>query len=358
MEETTPTDNSASGEREDESSDAVSSEEDSSVTFRSSETSAGEENAEVVLWGKIGSHGASEPLAIYWSFDMEEDEDSSENNELLSEDFIVSLANEDVGTSEFDPSLDRERFLEQILSHSVNDSAVPQASIDQYKSHLASYVNETRVDWLIDFVRNQDESQLENWVEPLLDQFFQEGIQYYRINAGFADADGSIERDVSEIETEEDSESSLNTESDENTDVSFIDVSFVTDPSSGVRAPDLRVGEDVHYRILEPAVEDLPENMIDRSRSNPASLPLVGQIVDIEDNPEIANQIEGDPEDYRLISVNVESSVRGKGLVFKENRIKVDDGTGDAEADVEDDLILLGTIIGVLLVIVTFILVL
>lgn len=324
------------------------------------------ESARLAVWGRLGSHGESEPLAVYWEIGTElldegdadgDDEGNPERTVPLEENYVAILSG-DTDLTNYNPNLPLDEFYRRLLDYRVDETPTPETALAEYREAFEEYLNEARFNWLKQFVREGDEDELANWFEGFLEEVFPEGLPHYRLNVTFARPDTHPEESLEE--TVEDSGAPGDTEvpeesPDEDSGGTTLDISLMTDPEDGVRAPRLRVGQEVFLRIVGPGVEHLPEDLIERERSSPSSVPMVGPVTDINERPDVSEKIDSDPENYREIKVRIEPGISGVGLVFRDDRIKVPVDE-EEQSDLSQDLLLMGSLLAILLVVVGMIL--
>lgn len=316
------------------------------------ELEPGEEDAVLGLWGRFESLTDTEPFAVYMEFDAldpetpDEDEEELPRELELRENLVAVLSSEE--KTRYDPSLNWDEFYARLINYNVASRAIPEATLEKYRSTLENYANEARIQWLNEFVDSGLDDEIENWLDALRDEFFSPDLGYYDLHLQFVDP-GQKTRDDRENDRTSTGQPS---ESDEKTDsTASVKVDYVTNPSDGVPASSLSVGQEVYFRIRGETAEQLPPGFVDQDSSEPRSVPMVGMITSLEEQPEEARHLDSDPEHYRKISVEIEPTITGSALVFKDDHIKVP--RDSTEQSIENrDLLLFGLILCLILVLV------
>ncbi len=330
----------AAPKREDESDNGDSNDdvpleasEQKTIHVHEPEVEPDQENAFLALWGRFDSLDKSEPFVVYLEFDAmnfessveKDDEEEEQPQDLdLRENLVAILGSEE--KTHLDPSLAWHEFYSRLLNYNVESHSIPEATLEKYREILENYVNETRIQSLNEFVKSEREDEIENWLDALRDEFFPPDLGYYELHLRFVNPDRKIQNEEGgQGEVTESAEPKG--ESDSTTSV---EVSYVTNPSRGVTGSNLSVGQNVYYRIVGEAVEHLPDALVDPESSQRGSVPMVGPITSIEERPDEAESLESSNEDYYKILVEIEPTVTGSDLVFKDDHIKVpgDDNGG------------------------------
>lgn len=320
--------------------------------IREPEVDPREEDAVLVLWGRYDSLGEAEPLLVFMELDEalstepEEEGEEDEENQTRTLDLRENLMGVPSADKKnhYDPSLDWKEFYSRLIDYNVVSQSIPEATLQDYRDTIQSYVNEVRIQWLNDFVDSENEDEIENWLDALRDEFFSPELGYYELNLQFVDPEGKTQNDNApdgpSVETPEDTE--------ESQPPATVKVSYVTNPTEGIPASSLNVGQEVYFRIIGEAVQQLPDELVDDDKSKPCSVPMVGPITDIEDDPDQAKNLDSDSKDYRNIAVEIEPSITGSSLVFKDDHIKVPVEDSD-DPIASTDLVLFGILLVVVL---------
>jgi len=325
------------------------------------EIGPGEENAVLALWGLFESLGDSEPFAVYLEFDALDSESPDENEDNENEDSDEQETPESVDLREnlvallsseektlYDPSLDWNEFYSRLINYNIASRTIPEATLEKYRETLENYANDTRIQWINEFVDSELGDEIENWLDALRNEFFSPDLGYYDLHLQFVNSDQKTRDD----EEGEHASPDPSEQEEEPETTASVKVTYVSNPPQGVPVLLLNEGQQVFFRILGRAVEQLPNDLVDKESSKQRSVPMVGPITSIEDHPDEAEHLDSAPEDYRKVSVEIEPAISGTALVFKDDHIKVPDD--DPERPVRNrDPLLLGLVVLLIIVLIS-----
>ena len=238
---------------------------------------------------------------------------------------------------EYDPRLDYPDFERRILEYSVSDSPVPTVTLNQIRDRIREYIaGSENIEQLQNFLAAENETEFYKWNEELISQIIHKGQSVFQVRGQLVGKQElkSKSSDVRQTQIE---------------NGKTIPVNFVYSPGESVPAGQLREGMPVYVRVTGEAVKKLPEGMRDR-QSPEKSVPLLGWVFEIENNPQLPADFDGEPADYKEVIVELNSGIYGRGLVFKEDRIKIDSKTPDADV-LPEDLIRILALLGLLILI-------
>lgn len=351
---------------------------DSFVEIKEPEVDLEYELPNIAIWGRFWSMVEAEPIAVYSEVDPdffengdeeqifdEVDEFESENEMAtspLNKNKVVILHGNEM-LQEYDPLIiDREEFQRRILSRTLADTPTPEKTLEQYREFIRNYFTKSHLEELDALMRDEDIRQLEEWFSGLLSKFFSEELQHFEMCLQFIEsdkeppdsADGGSRQGKQNDGAEED-ESGDSKIDERIAEGKLVDISMVNSPSEGVKTPDLTPGLEVYFRMVGEEVENLPDDLIDQQRNNPASVPMVGPILKIDDSPELPEGSEADPENYQTVIVEIEPNIFGGALAFKDDKIKIVKDEEDEENEIGDE-IYLGFAVFVILLIILIIL--
>lgn len=323
------------------------------------------------LWGRFWGMGSGNAVAFYWVFDPEllradddfddpipadnedgnpesaaDDEETTEGSSELFDESYFAVFGEPASLETYDPSLTRGAFKKRLLDYTVADVPVPKVAIEDLRETIEDYLEKPKVVWLEDFISSNDTAEINGWFSRLLEELEDDDYRY-QLRGQLIDPeaeDEQLERQTSsEIQENE-------AEEDDGSSAQVLNISLMTDPTNGVEPTELLEGMEVYFRIVGN-VDFLPEKLIDRERQEPASTPMTGSIVSIESNPDIPGDRDAEPENYRMLEVEIEPEIHGEALAFKDDRIKVPIDDDDEDDFETRDIILLGVIVGILVLI-------
>ncbi len=98
-------------------------------------------------------------------------------------------------------------------------------------------------------------------------------------------------------------------------------VSIVTAQHSGVNPKNLTAGDQIYVRVVGPAAEHFPEHL-QSERFEHATQPLESRVEAVRLSPDLPPDIDGNPENYVEIRVNITGGFNGRGYVYKDDRVK------------------------------------
>lgn len=303
-----------------------------------------------VLWGRLWSAEGDTSVAFYIVADPRA---SKEENEDVDPLLTLRLAvfGEYTNLDEFDPKVDSDEFERRLLNYNLADVPVPQVLVDETESSIQSYFNASRVNWLIQFIENNNSSQLESFLERLFEDIVEHDRFVYQVRCGFQELELRGE-EQSKDTSEPSADADENTEQTD-TDDAEISVKILTSPSEGVPPSELNEGMEIMVRITGRGTKFLPDELIDESVSDRCSVPMQAEILAIEEDSDISEHEDADPEDYIGIRVRIQPGVKGYGNVFREDPVKL---AGQKETDDDDeiarDFLILGVLLGIILLII------
>ena len=98
-------------------------------------------------------------------------------------------------------------------------------------------------------------------------------------------------------------------------------VSIVTTATRGIDPKNLSAGDQIYVRVVGPASAEFPEELQSDHYEN-ATGPLESRVEAVRLSPELPSDIDGNPENYVEIRVNIPGGYNGHGFVYKEDKIK------------------------------------
>ncbi|MGM0381575.1 MAG: hypothetical protein ACQEP7_06275 [bacterium] len=243
----------------------------------------------------------------------------------------------------YNPRMAHREFERRIINFNVSDTPVPTVTLNEVHDQLQGYFEaEDKQEALLDYVEESSESEAEEWFDELLDEIFQDGNYTYQIRLLLTSSEKLQKRKTQP------------TVADKEVEGKVVRVNFVTKPSTGIPAPRLQEGMQAYIRIVGEAVEKLPDEMRDPDKKN-ISRPLIGWVHKIDNNPELPADFDGEPENYQAVTVELSPGVYGRGLVFKDDMIKIKQQKQQEEILTEEIIRIIGLIFLLILILVLII---
>jgi hypothetical protein len=298
---------------------------DSWVELLESPDSVESSDQPIQLWGRFWGEIEDVAAAFYLVLDP-----SADSEESIQTFRLAVYGNPNL-LDDFHPRMEADQFEHRLLEYNVQSQAIPQVIFEQVEDGFRQFIEEQEGgQQLTHWVSDEDEEELRNWGQELVNSVIEEGEAKYQFRVQPV-SDDSISGDDSsspspsptdENETEDDSDQS----GDE------LHVSVMNSPSSGIPADQLQEGTEIFVRIIDDRVEQLPDELIEQDRAQSVSIPMKATVKTVDLVQELPDRIsDGDPEDYREVTVDLEDEYDGRALVFLEDRVKVEQQEDDVE---------------------------
>jgi hypothetical protein len=291
------------------------------------ELEAGEEKR-LVVWGRFWGISDEQAAAFFLLLEPAE-------NKTVALRLAVYGSQENL--VEYNPRLEYPDFERRILEYSVSDSPVPTVTLNQIRDRIEAYIAKSEnIDQLENLLSSENETEFYNWNKELVSQIISKGKSVFQVRGQLVGKQKlkAKSSDVKQTQLE---------------NGKTIPVNFVYSPGESVPAGKLREGMPVYVRVTGEAVKKLPEGMRDR-QSPEKSVPLLGWVFEIDNEPKLPADFDGEPADYKEVTVELNSGIYGRGFVFKEDRIKIDSKTPEADV-LPEDLIRILALLGLLVLI-------
>lgn len=232
--------------------------------------------------------------------------------------------------ADYHPRMESSDFEHRLIESGMKDEAVPTVIYELVEEGFDEFFDdEQMLELIFGIVEEQREPAFEQWLRELVDKIIDQGGFEVQARAQVVPTPEENGGDYSETSSHQVSEG---TSEQSDSDSDFLSVSILTSPTSGISVEEITEGMEIFVRIVDSRAKHLPENLLDPDRSPPASIPIKATVSDINEPEELPERIkEGDPGDYRQITVDLEQTVPGQGLVYLEDRIKQEQDQTDEE---------------------------
>jgi hypothetical protein len=268
-----------------------------------------------VIWGifkgpKVHMHGA-----LYLEIE-------SENVQLKR--FNLALFDTEEPLSTYDPQDRPLLFQQSVTKKSGANDEITQSDFDMVKINIEKYIaNEAKHADLFKFLEETDKKEFNKWVHDLLSTFIRKGKLVFDIN-GQLTSQKALSRSMKAAMTERhgrsEGELAEGEEAEEETET-YHQLSVVTLPIRGIPPDELIPGEEIYVRALGAVVEHFPDEL--RSdRYEFATIPIEATVESVKSDPDLPSSYEGEPENYYEVIARFGKGEKGKGFIYKSEKIK------------------------------------
>ncbi|MFP4687167.1 MAG: hypothetical protein ACLFN5_03555 [bacterium] len=238
--------------------------------------------------------------------------------------FNLALYDNAAALSAFDPRDRPLLFQQSVIKNNGPNGETTQTDFDMIKTSIEKYIfGSDRRDNLYDFLENFAEKEFDKWIHDLLSTFIRKGKLEFDIN-GQLSSQKSLSRSMKGALAEKHGRgegAAAQEQEEEKEKEIYHKISIVTLPIHGIPPDELMPEEDIYIRALGAVVEHFPEELRSE-RYDFATIPLEAVVESVKANPDLPPAYEGNPENYYEITVRFGKGEKGRGFVYKSERIK------------------------------------
>jgi len=269
-----------------------------------------------VIWGtfrgpKVHMHGA-----LYLEVETEKEQIKR---------FNLALFDEAEPLSTYDPQDRPLLFQQSVTKKSGANDEITQSDFDMVKINIEKYVaNEANHADLFKFLEENDKKEFNKWVHDLLSTFIRKGKLNFDINGQLTSQKAlsrSMKAAMSERHGRSEGEQTGEEESGDEETETCHQLSIVTLPIRGIPPDELMPGEEIYVRALGAVVEHFPDELRSE-RYDFATIPIEATVESVKSDPDLPSSYEGEPENYYEVIARFGKGEKGKGFIYKSEKIK------------------------------------